>query len=267
MSKPKGRLAGKVAVVTGAAPKSPGLGNGAAVAHLYAREGASVVIVNRTEEHAQVLCDEIAKQGGVATVVPADVSDEASVKHVIDSTIARHGRLDILHNNAAITTPGTVENLALEDWRKQIDVNLTGPMLCCRHAIPIMRAQGGGAIVNISTSTASLGMATGGIGLAAYSASKAGLHGLTLSIAGEHAVDGIRCNCIIIGTVHTPGIESLNLDDGARERRRLAVPLQTEGTGWDVAHAAVYLASDEARWVTGAFIPIDGGWSIIRAWG
>jgi NAD(P)-dependent dehydrogenase (short-subunit alcohol dehydrogenase family) len=267
MNKAKGRLAGKVAVVTGAASQSPGVGNGAAVAHLYAKEGASVVLVNRRQEHAQVLCDEIAGQGGDASVVIADVSDEASVKRVIDEAVARHGRLDILHNNAAIVTPATVENLTLEDWRQQIDINLTGPMLCCRHAIPIMRAQGGGAIVNISTGTASLGMATGGIGLAAYSASKAGLHGLTLSIAGEHAVDGIRCNCIIIGMVHTPGIESLGLDEGARERRRLAVPLQTEGTGWDVAHAAVYLASDEARWVTGAFIPVDGGWGVIRDWG
>jgi NAD(P)-dependent dehydrogenase (short-subunit alcohol dehydrogenase family) len=267
MSKVRGRLAGKVAVVTGAAARAPGIGNGSAVAHLYAKEGASVVLVNRTEERAKALCQEIAADGGTASVVVADVADEASVERLINETISRYGRLDVLHNNAASTKMATVENLTLEDWQQQLDTNLTGPMLCCRHAIPIMRGQGGGTIINISTAAATLGMATGGKGLAAYSASKAGLHGLTLSIAGEHAVDGIRCNCIIIGTVHTPGIEALGLDDGVRERRRLAVPLQTEGTGWDVAHAAVYLASDESRWVTGAFIPVDGGWSVIRDWG
>jgi NAD(P)-dependent dehydrogenase (short-subunit alcohol dehydrogenase family) len=267
MNEARGRLAGKVAVVTGAAARGPGIGNGSAVAHLYAREGASVVLVNRTEERGKALCQEITGEGGTASVVVADVSDEASVERLINETISRYGRLDVLHNNAASTKMATVEKLTLEDWQQQLDTNLTGPMLCCRHAIPIMRGQGGGTIINISTGAATLGMATGGKGLAAYSASKAGLHGLTLSIAGEHAVDGIRCNCIIIGTVHTPAIEALGLDEGARERRRLAVPLQTEGTGWDVAHAAVYLASDESRWVTGAFIPVDGGWSVIRAWG
>ncbi len=267
MNKVRGRLAGKVAIVTGAAAQTPGIGNGTAVAHLYAKEGASVVLVNRSEERARALCEKIGAEGGTASVIAADVSDETSVEHMINETVSRHGRLDILHNNAAIGIPGTIETLTLEDWRRQIDTNLTGPMLCCRYAIPRMRDQGGGAIVNISTGAAMLGMATGGKGLTAYSASKAGIHGLTLSIAGEHAVDGIRCNCIIIGTVHTPAIEALGLEEGARERRRLAVPLQTEGTGWDVAHAAVYLASDESRWVTGAFIPIDGGWSVIRDWG
>ena len=126
-----------------------------------------------------------------------------------------------------------------------------------------MRADGGGSIINVSSAAGAIGLSLSP-GAVAYTASKAGLHGLTLSVAADYAVEGIRANCLIVGTVWTPIVAHLGED--ARERRRKGVPLQTEGAGWDLAHAAVYLASDEARWVTGVMLPIDGGLLAIRTW-
>ena len=126
-----------------------------------------------------------------------------------------------------------------------------------------MREAGGGSIINVSSSAGMLGL-SGTPGAVAYSAAKAGLQGLTLSVAADHAAEGIRANCLIVGTVYTPLVRGLG--EEGRERRRKAVPLQTEGTGWDVAYAAVYLASDESRWVTGVMLPIDGGFQTIRPW-
>jgi NAD(P)-dependent dehydrogenase (short-subunit alcohol dehydrogenase family) len=136
-------------------------------------------------------------------------------------------------------------------------------MLCCRACIPRMRAVGGGSVINVSSSAGMLGL-SGTAGAAAYTATKAGLQGLTLSVAADHAAEGIRANCLVVGTVYTPLVAAIG--EEGRERRRKAVPLQTEGTGWDVAYAAVYLASDESRWVTGVLLPIDGGLQNIRPW-
>jgi NAD(P)-dependent dehydrogenase (short-subunit alcohol dehydrogenase family) len=175
----------------------------------------------------------------------------------------RYGRLDILHNNVGVGSSGNTVTGTLEDWDRLIQANLTSAMLCCRACIPRMQAGGGGSIINVSSSAGMLGL-SGTAGAVAYTASKAGLQGLTLSIAADHAAEGIRANCLIVGTVATPLVA--HLGEEARERRRQAVPLQTEGTGWDVAYAAVYLASDEARWVTGVMLPIDGGLHSIRPW-
>jgi NAD(P)-dependent dehydrogenase (short-subunit alcohol dehydrogenase family) len=136
-------------------------------------------------------------------------------------------------------------------------------MLCCRSCLPRMRAGGGGSIINVSSTAGMVGLA-GSTGAVAYTATKAALQGLTLSVAADYAVEGIRSNCLIVGTVATPMVA--HLGEEGRERRRKAVPLQTEGTGWDVAWAAVYLASDESRWVTGVMLPIDGGFLAVRAW-
>jgi NAD(P)-dependent dehydrogenase (short-subunit alcohol dehydrogenase family) len=141
--------------------------------------------------------------------------------------------------------------------------NLTSVLLCCRAVLPHMKAQGGGAILNVSSIAGATGL-SGSPGAAAYTATKAGLHGLTLSVAADYAAHNIRANTIVVGTVNTPMVA--HMGEEARERRRKGVPLQTEGTGWDVGHAAVYLASDEARWVTGVMLPIDGGFLSIRAW-
>jgi NAD(P)-dependent dehydrogenase (short-subunit alcohol dehydrogenase family) len=258
-----GRLAGKVAVVTGAASQAEGVGNGAAVAMLFAREGARVVLVNRNLERAKALEESIHAEGGEAAAFAADVTQPDATEAMATFAVERYGRLDILHNNVGVGAGGTTVTVTLEDWDRIIRTNLTSAMLCCRACIPRMRAGGGGSIVNVSSSAGMLGL-SGTPGAVAYTATKAGLQGLTLSVAADHAAEGIRANCLIVGTVYTPLVAGLG-EDG-RERRRKAVPLQTEGTGWDVAYAALYLASDEARWVTGVMLPIDGGLHNIRPW-
>ena len=252
-----GRLAGKVAIVTGAASSGPGVGNGKATAILFAREGARVQLVNRSEEHAAELQSEIEREGGVASYYCADVAREDQVRAMVDATVRRYGKLDILHHNVGIGGPGTAATVSEEVWDSVMRVNLKGTLWCCKHAIPRMIDNGGGSIITASTVAAARGMRRGTIGLAAYSASKAGVVGFTRSVAADFATKGIRANCITIGMVNTPVIAKYG--DDAREKRRRAVPLQTEGTAWDVAWAAVYLASDESRWVTGAEIPVDGG--------
>jgi NAD(P)-dependent dehydrogenase (short-subunit alcohol dehydrogenase family) len=258
-----GRLTGKVAIVTGAAAQAEGVGNGAAVAMLFAREGASVVLVNRSLERAKALEDTIRSEGGDAAAFAADVTSPEATEAMAAFAASRYGRLDILHNNVGVGASGNSMTGSLDDWNRLLQTNLTSAMLCCRACIPRMRAGGGGSILNVSSSAGMLGL-SGTPGAVAYTAAKAGLQGLTLSVAADHAAEGIRANCLIVGTVYTPLVAFMG--EEGRERRRKAVPLQTEGTGWDVAYAAVYLASDESRWVTGVMLPIDGGFQNIRPW-
>jgi NAD(P)-dependent dehydrogenase (short-subunit alcohol dehydrogenase family) len=258
-----GRLTGKVAIVTGAASRGEGVGNGAATAILFAREGARVVLVNRTLERARALEDQIRSEGGEAAAFAADVTQSEGAEAMATFAVERYGRLDILQNNVGIGSPGTPETIDLAAWNRVFQINLTSAMLCCRFCIPQMRAGGGGAIINVSSTAGMVGL-SGSPGAVAYVATKAGLQGLTLSVAADYAAEGIRSNCIVVGTVATPMVA--HLGEEGRERRRKAVPLQTEGTGWDVGWAAVYLASDEARWVTGVMLPIDGGFLAVHAW-
>ncbi len=258
-----GRLGGKVAIVTGAASRGEGVGNGAAAAILFAREGARVVLANRSLERAEALAASIRGEGGEAVAVAADVAREEDATRLAEVTLERYGRIDILHNNVGIGAGGTPETVTLEDWDRVFRTNLTTALLCCRAVLPAMKAQGGGSIINVSSIAGMTGL-MGSVGAVAYTTTKAGLQGFTLSVAADYAGDGIRANCIIVGTVNTPLVA--HLGEEARERRRRGVPLQTEGTGWDVGHAAVYLASDEARWVTGVMLPIDGGFLAVRTW-
>ena len=258
-----GRLAGKVAIVTGAAAQAEGIGNGTAVAMLFAREGANVVLVNRSLERAAALEQTIRAEGGEAAAFAADVTDPVATEAMAAFAVERYGRLDVLHNNVGVGAGGNTVTQSLDDWNRLLATNLTSAMLCCRAAIPRIREAGGGSIINVSSSAGMLGL-SGTTGAAAYTATKAGLQGLTLSVAADHAAEGIRANCLIVGTVFTPLVRGLG--EEGRQRRARAVPLQTEGTGWDVAYAAVYLASDESRWVTGVMLPIDGGLQNIRPW-
>ena len=258
-----GRLTGKVAIVTGAASQAEGVGNGAAVAMLFAREGASVVLVNRGLERAKALEETIRSEGGEAKAFAADATQPDATEAMAAFAVASYGRLDILHNNVGVGAAGNTVTVSLDDWNRLIQTNLTSAMLCCRACIPRMRASGGGSIINVSSSAGMLGL-SGTAGAVAYTATKAGLQGLTLSVAADHAAEGIRANCLVVGTVYTPLVAFIG--EEGRERRRKAVPLQTEGTGWDVAYAAVYLASDESRWVSGVMLPIDGGLQNIRPW-
>lgn len=258
-----GRLAGKVAVVTGAAPRGEGVGNGMATALLFAREGAKVVLVNRGAEHAEKLAKQIRDEGGEAAVFAGDVARPEVCKAMAAFTVKTYGRLDILHNNVGIGAPGTPETVKLDDWHKVIEANLTTTMLCTRYCIPKMKESGGGSIIMVSSIAGAPGL-MGSPGAVAYSTVKAGLHGFTHSVAADYATENIRANCIIVGSVYTPMVA--HMGDEARERRRNMVPMKTEGTAWDIAHGAVYLASDESRWVTGILLPIDGGLVALRQW-
>ncbi|MDR3532754.1 MAG: SDR family NAD(P)-dependent oxidoreductase [Rhodopila sp.] len=257
------RLAGKVAIVTGAASRGEGVGNGAATAILFAREGAKVVLVNRDAARGEALAEQIRAEGGEASAFAADVTQQDSAEAMAAFAVERYGRLDILHNNIGFGHSGTPETLELDDWNRVFQANLTSVLMACKACLPRMRAGGGGAINNVSSVAGAIGL-SGTSGGLAYTTTKAGLHGFTMSVAADYAVHGIRANALVVGTVNTPLVA--HLGDEGRERRRKAVPLQTEGTGWDVAHAAVFLASDEARWITGVMLPIDGGFLAIRQW-
>jgi NAD(P)-dependent dehydrogenase (short-subunit alcohol dehydrogenase family) len=258
-----GRLSGKVAVVTGAAPRGEGVGNGMATAILFAREGAKVVLVNRSAERAEKLQKQIMQEGGEASVFAGDVAKPHTAEAMAEFAAKQYGRLDILHNNVGVGAPGTPETVTIEDWHKVLEANLTTTMLCTKYCLPKMKQGGGGSVIMVSSIAGALGL-MGSPGAVAYATAKAGLHGFTLSVAADYATQNIRANCIVVGSVATPMVAHMGAE--ARERRRQMVPMQTEGTAWDVAHGAVYLASDESRWVTGLMLPIDGGLAALRQW-
>lgn len=260
-----GRLQDKVVVVTGAASRSEGVGTGKAMAILAAREGAKLVLVNRSAERGQTLKAEIEAEGGVAMSFAADVTQASDMQAMAEAAEARFGRIDVLCNNVGGSAgrSGSVSALAEADWHATLALNLTSAMLASKACLPAMQRAGGGSILNISSVVGVLGLMSH-TGAAAYAAAKAGLHGLTLSLAADYAKDGIRANCIVVGTVYTPMVESQGPE--ARARRAAMVPLRREGLGWDVGWGMVYLASDEARWITGAMLPIDGGLLNVRDW-
>jgi NAD(P)-dependent dehydrogenase (short-subunit alcohol dehydrogenase family) len=258
-----GRLEGKVAVVTGAAPRGEGVGNGMATAILFAREGAKVVLVNRSAERAEKLARQIKQEGGEASVFAGDVAKPDVAEAMAEHAVKAYSRLDILHNNVGVGAAGTPETVSLADWNKVLEANLTTTMLCTKYCLPKMKEAGGGSIIMVSSIAGALGL-MGSTGAVAYSTAKAGLHGFTRSVAADYATQNVRANCIVVGSVHTPMVAHLGAE--ARERRKKMVPMQIEGTAWDVAHGAVYLASDESRWVTGLMLPIDGGLVSLRAW-
>ena len=253
------RLKNKVAIVTGAAPQAEGIGNGSAVATLFAREGAKVLLVNRSEARASALQREIAAEGGECSVFAADATKPHDVQAMVDAAVARYGRIDILHNNVGGNRGGgRVTDMDFDAWHANLAINLDSAMLCCKYVIPRMIENGGGSIVNVSSLAGSIGLHDRKTSLIAYSTAKAGVSGFTRALAADHAAEGIRVNCIVVGMVETPLIVAQQGQE-VLEKRRRAIPLQTAGTGWDVAWAAVYLASDESRWVTGIDLPIDGG--------
>src|SRR3984893_14475684 len=258
-----GRLKDKVAVVTGAAPGGEGVGNGMATAVMFAREGARVVLVNRSAERADKLARQIKDEGGEAAVFAGDVAKADAAEAMAEFAAKKYGRLDILHNNVGIGGPGTPEGGTLDTWNKGLEAKPTTTMLCSKYCIPKMKAGGGGSIIMVSSIAGALGL-MGGSGAVAYATAKAGLHGFTLSVAADYATQNIRANCLVVGSVHTPMVAHMGAE--ARERRKNMVPMKTEGTAWDIAHGAVYLASDESRWVTGLLLPIDVGLVALRQW-
>jgi NAD(P)-dependent dehydrogenase (short-subunit alcohol dehydrogenase family) len=256
-------LEGKAAVVVGAG-QTPGetIGNGRAMALLFAREGAQVLCVDRVAERAEETAAMIAAEGGKASFLAADVVKSADCQMIVDEARARLGRLDILVNNVGIGG-GDAPAHRLEEsaFDRILAVNLKGMWLVIKAALPVMREQGGGAIVNIS----SLAAVGGGIQLA-YEVSKAGVNRLTTSVAQSNARYGVRSNAIMMGYMDTPmavsGIASASGRSTAevRAERDARVPLRGKmGTAWDTAYAALFLASDEAQFITGEILRVDGG--------
>lgn len=249
------RLAGKVAIVTGAGSRGPGWGNGKAVAVLFAREGATVVLNDRDPDAVAETARIIADEGGTASVLVGDLTDAAVAEGLAEHALREHGRLDILHNNVGIEGAGSVVEMSEELWDRVMNVNVKTMALASKYAIPAMISSGdGGSIVNISSISALRPR-----GLTPYSASKGAVIALSRAMAIDHAADGIRVNCVAPGPVYTPHVASGGMDDETRERRKNASPLKIEGTAWDVAYASLFFASDEARYVTGVTMPVDGG--------
>jgi len=256
------RVKGKVAIVTGAGAVGPGIGNGKAAAILYAREGAKVLAVDYNLEAAEETKRLIDEEGGDCIVFKADVSKSSACKSVVEKCIETFSRIDILHNNVGIAQIIGVVEASEEDWDKVISVNLKSMYLMCKYAIPYMEKHGGGAIVNISSI---ISIRYGGYPIAAYAASKGGVDALTREVAMEYASKGIRANAILPGFIATPVVRTSltaayggNVDEMLRKRDAIC-PMGKQGDPWDVAYAALFLASDEAKYITGVGLIVDGG--------
>ena len=253
-----GRVAGKVALVTGAASR-PGLGS--ATAERLAEEGASVILTDMDADGAEAVATDLRARGFKATAHGHDVTSEADWDRVMAATHSAHGRLDILVNNAGIAVLRMIDQLTPAEWTRQIAVNLTSVYLGTRRAVAMMRATGGGgAIVNISSVAGLIGVPA----CSAYAASKAGVKLFSRTIAMETAAEGIRVNAILPGMIWT-NMQKVALQDNEDEYHRIcaAIPMKKMGEAVDIANMALFLASDEARYVTGQDFIVDGGLTAI----
>ena len=258
MQNQPGRLSGKVAIVTGAGATGSGdfVGIGQATSILFARQGASVLLVDRDQANADVTLATIREEGGEASVFLGDVTSNDDCREMAEAAVSQYGKINVLINNVGISGPGRVTDVDEEFWDTVIDVNLKSVMLTSKHAIPRMVEAGGGSIVNLSSI---VGLRAGSFGAShPYAASKGGIIGLSNSMAVHYGRDNVRVNCIAPGHVRSPMVARHASEEQLNLRRR-AGPLGIEGTAWDVAYAALFLASDEARWVSGVTLPVDAG--------
>ena len=253
----KPRLDGKVAIVTGAGARADIVGNGQATSILFGYEGAKVLLVDTDEARVKGTLDAIESHGGTASVFVGDVTSADSCRDMVQAALDRYGRLDVLHNNVGIGGSGTVVEVSEEVWDQVMEVNVKSMMLTGKYAIPAMAETGGGSIINISSISAIRPR-----GLTAYTVSKGGVIALTQGMAIDHAAQGIRVNCILPGPVYSSMVAG-GMSEERRTTRRDSSPLGFEGTPWDIGWAAVYLASDEAKWVTGVAFPVDGGVTLV----
>jgi NAD(P)-dependent dehydrogenase (short-subunit alcohol dehydrogenase family) len=254
-----GRVEGKVAIVTGAgSTPGPGIGTGKASAVVLAREGASVLLVDLYPERAEETRQMIAEEGGKAEVFAADVTRAGDCEAMVGAAVGAFGTVDILVNNLGRASLGTVVDTTEEAWDQALDINLRTAFLASKYAIPVMAEKGGGAIVNIASISALRGDGTVG-----YSAAKGGLIAMTIDMAYSHGRQGIRVNAIAPGHITTPMVMSVSAPGPRAEfmntMRSEAGLLGTPADGWDVGWATGFLASDEARWITGAVLPVDSG--------
>jgi NAD(P)-dependent dehydrogenase (short-subunit alcohol dehydrogenase family) len=247
------RLEGQVAVITGA---GNGMGREAAV--LFANEGARVVVADFVEDGGEATVAAVRENGGDATFVKVDVSDETQVRAMVDATVREYGALHVLYNNAGIfpADDGGVTETPVATWDRVMDVNLKGVWLGCKHGVPAMLDSGGGSIVNVASFVALMGAATAQI---AYTASKGGVLAMTREIAVEHARRGIRANALCPGPIDTPLLAELMSDPDWARRRLVHIPMGRPGRAEELAKAALFLASDDSSFMTGASLVVDGG--------
>ena len=261
-----GRLQDRVAIVAGAGSVGPGWGNGRATAVRFAEEGARVFAVDRDLDSTRETVEKVKAAGGNIHVHHCDVTDSAAVKAMIDACVARYGRVDILVNNVGGSAPGGPVELSEEGWQAQIDSNLSSVFLGCKHVLPVMERQGKGAIVNIASTS---GIRFTGSYQVGYASTKAGVIQLSRVVAVQYAAKGIRVNTVVPGQMHTPMVEArlahqrAGGDVDALIKQRLArIPMGFAGDGRDTANAVLFLASDEARFITGTELVVDGGMSV-----
>lgn len=256
------RLDGKIAIVTGCGSFAEGWGNGKATATLFARQGATVLGCDLDLKAAEETQRIIQAEGNALHVTQCDVTEDAQVKALIADCLSRYGRIDILVNNVGRSEPGTPTTMDEATWRQQLDLNLTSVFLTSKAVLPLMERQGGGAIVNVSSVA---GMRWVGKDQVGYAAAKAGLMQFTKVTAVAYARHNVRLNCVVPGLMFTPLVKRLADRYGAGDyeamvaKRHAQVPMGRMGDAWDVAHAALFLASDEAKYVTGIDLVVDGG--------
>ena len=248
------RLEGKVAIVSGAGQRASLIGTGRASAILFAREGAKVCLVDWNAESAVETQSIIESEGGTAFVKQADVTSDQDCKGVIESCVKEYGSLHIVLNNVGGPGSGDVTEITEELWEESLDRNLKSAAFVSKYAVPAMAESGGGSIIHVASIDGYRARAVKNI---PYSVAKGGVIQLTRAMAVHHGRDSIRVNCIAPGHLHGPFVEQIPED--WREMRKRAGPLGTEGDAWDVAWAAVFLASDESKWISGVILPIDAG--------
>ena len=258
-----GRLNNKVAIVTGAGCVGPGWGNGRAVAVLFAQAGAKIFAVDKSAEAMEETVRRVREAGGTITAHTCDVTDSAAVEAMVAACKAEYGRVDILVNNVGGSAAGGPVALSEDKWDAQVAFNLKSVFLTCKHVLPVMEAQGCGAIVNTASTS---GIRWTGSAQVAYAACKAGVIQLGKVVAVEYAKKGIRVNTVVPGQLHTPMVEARLAGqrsggdvDKLLDSRLARIPLGFMGDGRDTANAALFLASDEAQFITGTEIIVDGG--------
>lgn len=258
-----GRLCGKSAIVVGAGSIGVGVSNGAAAAIVFAREGAAVLCVDRSLAAAERTVQSILREGGQAHAFEADVRDAVTIRRMMERCLALHGHINVLHYNVGIEVFGELVEVTEESWDRVHAINLKGAMLTSREVVPHMIRQGGGSIIHIS-SIASRKWSP--MQFLSYSTSKAALNHMTRIVARQYAQHQVRCNVILPGLIDTPHAAALYAGDEearlGRETRNARCPMGRQGTPWDVAHAALFLASDESTYVTGIELVVDGGVSL-----
>jgi NAD(P)-dependent dehydrogenase (short-subunit alcohol dehydrogenase family) len=254
------KLAGKVAIVTGAGSSGPGVGTGKAISVQFAQEGAKLVLVDKFEERAKETLALVEAEGADAIIVTADLAEISAGQEVVDAAVGAYGGVDILINNAAVASGTNILDTTPELYQQILAVNLTAPVMLTKAALPVMVERGGGAILNIISIAALRGQGTRG--QTAYAVSKAGLLGLMVDVMDSFGKQNIRINCVAPGIIDTP-MRNASILAGGHDPKTLDLTYKTalpfEGDAWDIARAALFLAGPDGRYITGVVLPVDGG--------